>query len=90
MSKIVIVALALSLLLLGFIGALFAYELPIWLPVILVVLSVVLVALMASKVAKKMHKNRHEERTYSATSGPESPMRNNGRHYTPPPGPRRK
>jgi membrane protein implicated in regulation of membrane protease activity len=84
MSKIVIVALAVSLLLLGFSGALFAFELPIWLPVVLVVLSVVLVALMASKVAKKMHKNRHEKRT----SGPMSPM-GHGRHYTPPHAPRR-
>lgn len=86
MSKIVIVALVLSLLLLGFSGALFAFDLPIWLPVVLVVLSVVLVALMASKVAKKMRK----ERKYSATTGATmmTPMRYD-RCFTPPPAPRR-
>jgi membrane protein implicated in regulation of membrane protease activity len=89
MSKIVIVALALSLFLLGFSGALFAFDLPIWLPVVLVVLSVVLVALMASKVAKKMRKVRHSERKYSATTGPMTPMRHNYPCVTPPRAPRR-
>ena len=65
MSKIIIVALALALLLLGFSGAVFAYSLPLWLPIVLVVLSVVLVALLASKVAK----SRHSTRNYSATTG---------------------
>jgi membrane protein implicated in regulation of membrane protease activity len=64
MSKIIIVALALALLLLGFSGAVFAYSLPLWLPIVLVVLSVVLVALLASKVAKSPNPRR-----YSATTG---------------------
>jgi len=85
MSKIIIVALALALLLVGFSGALFAYTLPVWLPVVLVVLSVVLVALMASKVAKKMRKS-HSTRHYSAPTGmPQTPR---SWDTTPPPPPR--
>ena len=87
MSKIIIVALALALLLLGFSGAVFAYSLPLWLPIVLVVLSVVLVALLASKVAKKMHKGR--TRHYSAPTGmPQTPPRGSGVDGTPPPPPR--
>lgn len=91
MSKIIIVALALALLLLGFSGAVFAYSLPLWLPIVLVVLSVVLVALLASKVAKKMHKGR--TRHYSAPTGMPQTPRGSGvmsswEMGTPPPPPR--
>lgn len=90
MSKIIIVALALALLLLGFSGAVFAYSLPLWLPIVLVVLSVVLVALLASKVAKKMHKER--PRHYSAPTGmPQTPRGSGVMSWemgTPPPPPR--
>ena len=88
MSKIIIVALALALLLLGFSGAVFAFSLPIWLPVVLVVLSVVLVALLASKVAKKMRKG-HSTRHYSAPTGMLQTPRGPGVNSTPPPAPPR-
>jgi len=73
MSKIVVIALTLALLILGFSSALFAYTLPLWLPIVLVVLSVVVVALMAYKVAKKRSKH-HSTRHYSAPMGmPQTP-----------------
>lgn len=59
MAKIVIVALALTLLLLGFSGVVFAFDVPVWLPIVLIVLAVVLVSLLAAKVSKKMRKERH-------------------------------
>jgi membrane protein implicated in regulation of membrane protease activity len=84
--KIVIVALALSLLLLGFSGALFAFDVPVWLSVVLVVLSVLLVALMASKVAKKMRKERHGTTTKGV---PMTPRRHTYTTPDTPPAPRR-
>lgn len=93
MSKIIITALAMSLLILGFSGALFAFELPIWLPVILVLLSVVLVALMASKVATKMRKERKEGSTrkynMTNTSVVLTPLRTAYPRVPNPPSPRR-
>ena len=68
MSKIVIAALTLSLLLVVLsCVALFAYSVPLWLPIVLLVLSAVLVVLTALKVAKKMRKGKGKG--YRATSG---------------------
>lgn len=88
MGKVIIAALVVSLLVLGFSAAVFAFSVPIWLPVVLVALSVVLVALMAFKVAKKMRKGQ-SGRTYRATSGPLTPVHQVHPFVTPPKAPRR-
>jgi len=67
MSKIVISVWVLSLILFGFVLALFAFSAPVWLPIVLLVLVTMLVALLGYKVVKKSMKER--KRKYKATSG---------------------
>lgn len=88
MSKITVAALVLTLLLLGFSAALFAFSLPVWMPIVLIVLSVTLLALMAYKTSKKTSKRR-----YSAPTGAMHTPHAHGvmswELGTPPPTPRR-